>query len=127
MMRKWIFWSFDRGSFQYDVMVGLILILIFLIPKEVFNDRPDYMRMPDPGEVQRVDDDDGRPVYTVGIQGSRFGWLLRGEEEALEREARQMLRSLLQSEVAVDVDRSEAVYDTWGAVVGYAFWLDQSQ
>ncbi len=126
-MRKWIFWSFDRGSFQYDVMVGVILMVIFLIPVKVFNDRPDYMRLPEPGEVERVQDDDGLPVYTVGILGSMFVGLFGGEEDVLELEARRMLASFLQSEGSIDIDRAETVYDTWGAVGGFAFWLDPDE
>ena len=35
-----IFWDYARGSWQYDVMVGLILLFIFLTPREIFNDQP---------------------------------------------------------------------------------------
>ncbi len=33
-------WDYPRGSWQYDVMVGLILMFIFLIPREIFSDQP---------------------------------------------------------------------------------------
>ena len=32
-----IFWRFRRGSWQYDIMCGLILLFIFLTPKSVFD------------------------------------------------------------------------------------------
>ncbi len=32
-----IFWRFRRGSWQYDIMCGLILVFIFLTPKSVFD------------------------------------------------------------------------------------------
>jgi hypothetical protein len=35
-----VFWEFARGSWQYDVVVGLILIFIFLTPREWFRDTP---------------------------------------------------------------------------------------
>jgi hypothetical protein len=35
-----IFWDYARGSWQYDVMVGLILMFIFMTPREIFNDQP---------------------------------------------------------------------------------------
>ena len=38
--RPAILWSYGRGSWQYDVIVALILAFIFLVPKTVFNDRP---------------------------------------------------------------------------------------
>ena len=35
-----IFWSYQRGSWQYDVIVIAILVFIFLSPRSWFNDRP---------------------------------------------------------------------------------------
>ena len=35
-----ILWGYRRGSWQYDVIVGLILAFVFLVPKSAFNDRP---------------------------------------------------------------------------------------
>jgi hypothetical protein len=39
-IRRFIFWDFPRGSWQYDVMVGLILAFIFITPKTIFHDQP---------------------------------------------------------------------------------------
>jgi hypothetical protein len=39
-IRRFIFWDFPRGSWQYDVMVGLILAFIFITPKTIFRDQP---------------------------------------------------------------------------------------
>ena len=36
MLKRFILWDFKRGSWQYDVIVGLILAFIFLTPREVF-------------------------------------------------------------------------------------------
>lgn len=38
--RRLIFWDFPRASWQYDVVVGLILLFIFVIPREWFHDQP---------------------------------------------------------------------------------------
>jgi len=35
-----VFWSYERGSWQYDVIVLAILAFIFLIPRSWFQDRP---------------------------------------------------------------------------------------
>ena len=35
-----ILWRYSRGSWQWDVMVALILAFIFLVPRSAFNDRP---------------------------------------------------------------------------------------
>jgi hypothetical protein len=39
-IKRFIFWDFPRGSWQYDVMVGLILAFIFITPKTIFHDQP---------------------------------------------------------------------------------------
>jgi hypothetical protein len=35
-----IFWAYERGSWQYDIIVAAILAFIFLSPRSWFNDRP---------------------------------------------------------------------------------------
>lgn len=39
-MRRLIFWDFARATWQYDVVVGLILIFVFATPREFFRDQP---------------------------------------------------------------------------------------
>jgi len=34
-----IFWRYQRGSWQYDILCGLILAFIFLTPNTVFDGR----------------------------------------------------------------------------------------
>jgi hypothetical protein len=38
--QRLVFWDFARASWQYDVAVGLILVFIFLTPREWFHDQP---------------------------------------------------------------------------------------
>lgn len=38
--RRLIFWDFPRASWQYDVVVALILLFIFATPREWFHDQP---------------------------------------------------------------------------------------
>ena len=38
IIHGYIFWTYERGSFHYDVMVTLILAFIFLIPARFFDD-----------------------------------------------------------------------------------------
>jgi hypothetical protein len=35
-----VFWAYERGTWQYDLMVLAILAFIFLSPRSWFNDRP---------------------------------------------------------------------------------------
>ena len=38
--RRLIFWDFARATWQYDVVVGLILLFIFVTPRDWFHDQP---------------------------------------------------------------------------------------
>ena len=118
-MRRWIIWSFDRGSFQYDVLCGMILIATFAIPRAVFNDRPDFMRLPPENEIRRTVDDDGNVVYTVSIDRVPFG----RASAATEAEARDRLSTFLQSEGPLEVFRVEPVHNTRDTLAAYAIWL----
>jgi len=40
MLKRFILWDYKRGSWQYDVMVGIILAFIFLMPRPWFRDWP---------------------------------------------------------------------------------------
>jgi hypothetical protein len=39
-LRRFILWDFPRASWQYDVMVALILAFVFVTPREIFRDQP---------------------------------------------------------------------------------------
>ena len=38
-LKKFLFWSYERGSWQYDVMCVVILAFIFFAPTSVFHNR----------------------------------------------------------------------------------------
>ena len=46
-----IFWRFRRGSWQYDIMCGVIMLFIFLTPKSVFDGS--FFSETDEGEVKQ--------------------------------------------------------------------------
>lgn len=119
-MKNWIIWEFGRGSLQYIVLCGLILVAIFLIPSAVFNDRPDFRRFP-ADEVQRVLDDDGNVVYTVRVDASIFA----NPSEKWEQEAQDKLQAFLQSDEPIEIYRTEAIDNTRGSLAAYSFWIVQ--
>lgn len=57
-----VFWSFPRGSVQYDLIVAAILAFIFLTPRGFFGDQP---RPPVVRQVQEVGDALGTMVFWV--------------------------------------------------------------
>jgi len=60
------FWSYERGTWPYDVAVGLILVFVLLTPRGWFHDQP-QMGLPAsaPGEVVLVRDDGISQTYRV--------------------------------------------------------------
>ena len=39
-LRRLIFWDFQRTSWQWDIIVTLILAFIFITPRDMFSDQP---------------------------------------------------------------------------------------
>ncbi len=39
-VKRFVLWDYDRATWQYDVMVGLILAFVLLTPRSWFNDQP---------------------------------------------------------------------------------------
>ncbi len=61
-IRPAILWSYRRGSWQYDVIVVLILAFIFLTPSKFFNDQP---RLPSVRQFGAMTDDQGTQVFLI--------------------------------------------------------------
>jgi hypothetical protein len=40
MLNRMFFWSYERGSWQYDIAVALILVFVLLTPSRWFHDQP---------------------------------------------------------------------------------------
>jgi hypothetical protein len=64
-IRGYLWWTYERGSLHYDVMVTVILLFIFLSPRYInFNDKP-IDRVPHPSEVIVNPDGQGGFIYQV--------------------------------------------------------------
>jgi len=108
-MKRFLLWSFERGSVQYDVICVVILAFIFLTPQAIFNDRPDFMRIPEDQTIRQTSDDDGHTVFTVKVN--------------TERAAVDRLKASLGQ--TVTISRTEPVYDATGALVAYSIWIER--
>jgi hypothetical protein len=62
MLKRFILWDYPRASWQYDVMVGLILAFIFLTPRAWFRDQP---RLPGSGGIAVLPAEKANSVYFV--------------------------------------------------------------
>ena len=53
VIKRAIFWSYERGSWQYDIICVMILAFIFLTPTRWFHDRP-RLQLSDLRHVQGI-------------------------------------------------------------------------
>lgn len=64
-----IFWSYERGSWPYDVLVGVILVFVLLTPRSWFHDRPQESAASS-ASVQLVAEDSGASTRTFRVDAA---------------------------------------------------------
>lgn len=65
ILSKTFFWAYERGTWQYDVAVILILVFVLLTPRNWFRDQPEAAGPAAAGQVQFVSKDGNRQTYRV--------------------------------------------------------------
>ena len=116
-MKRFLLWAFDRGSIQYDVICGLILAFIFLIPGHAFNDRPDYMRVSASDPQVKKTIANGSEVFTVKLDSAVL-W----DNEEHQKAAVETLEKFIKS--PVNTVKKQPIYTTTGMTVAYAIWIE---
>jgi hypothetical protein len=121
LLRSYIFWSYERGSFHYDIMVTAILIFMFVSPHFIdFKDKPVETVALHASEVL---------VKEAGTEGqsSRFMYQIRADDiggAKTDAELRAaMLRVIEPISGEVTLERYEPVHDAQGKVVAYNAWI----
>jgi hypothetical protein len=121
MINSYIFWAYERGSFQYDIMVTAILLFMFVSPHFIdFKDKPVETVALHASEVL---------VREAGTSGgsSRFIYQVRAEDMGgaatdSERQA-AILRVIEPVSGEVSLERYEPVRDAQGKVIAYNAWV----
>ncbi|WP_260737935.1 hypothetical protein [Tunturiibacter lichenicola] len=121
LIRNYIFWAYERGSFHYDVMVTAILIFMFVSPHFIdFKDKPVETVALHASEVL---------VREAGTSGgsSRFIYQVRADDmngAATDAERRAaILRVIEPVSGEVSLERYEPVRDVQGRVIAYNAWV----
>jgi hypothetical protein len=65
ILSRTFFWSFERGTWQYDLAVILILVFALLTPRGWFHDQPQSGAPVTPGQVQLISKDGNHLKYRV--------------------------------------------------------------
>ena len=118
LLHRYLFWTYERGSFHYDVMVTLILLFLFVAPHVIdFHDRP----IPEiPARSSEI------LVRNAGMQGGqhKFIYEIRAEDlhdphtdaDLRARVAEQVTDIAPDAQIAA----IKAVKDPHGRTVAYA-------
>jgi hypothetical protein len=117
-LKGYVWWTYPRGSFHYDVMVTLILLFIFATPLFVnFKDRP-VERNLHMGEVIVSPDSAGGYVYHIEAEA------IRGNTD---QEIRESLMGVIEPIAGeVELERYQAVKNSKGKIIGYDVWVKRS-
>jgi hypothetical protein len=121
LLKSYFFWTYERGSIHYDVMVSLILVFMFLSPRLLdFKDKPVETVALHASEVL---------VKEAGTSGesSRFMYQVRADDmqgAATDEERRAaILRVVEPISGEVTLERYEPVRDAQGRIIAYNAWV----
>jgi hypothetical protein len=116
-IRSYILWSHERGTIQYDVMVTLILLFVFLSPRLInFKDKP-VEHNPHRTGVVVMPDEQGGLIYQV--EGSA----VTSKDDAAIREELLAIIEPISGEVTIT--KVDPVRDRSGHVLRYRVWVDR--
>jgi hypothetical protein len=112
ILRSYFFWTYERGSFHYDVMVTLILAFIFLTPR-IWNygDRPQEQKL---GAGSMIVKTIAPGSFVYEIPAAQIH-----PDNSLDT---QILQSVESVSGPVVVDRYEAVTEPHGKTKFYRVW-----
>ena len=117
-----IFWSYPRGTLQYDILCALILIFIFATPRQFFQD---WAVMSNPqqfafGEdIVNTFDQYGNPVFNISAQLVPAS----PDPSVVKSAALTQLQKTLNKQVSIaDI---KPILDEKGQTIGYSIWLGQ--
>jgi hypothetical protein len=124
-IRSYFWWTYERGSFHYDVMVTIILIFLFVGPRFIdFKDRPVETVAIHSSEVL---------VKEAGTEGdtSRFIYQIRADDldqatkgsHADDDLRAGILRIIEPIAGEVTLEHFQPVRDASGRIVAYDAWI----
>jgi len=117
-IRDYIFWSYERGTIQYDVMVTIILLFVFLSPRLInFKDKP-VEHNPHRTGVAVVPDGQGGLIYQ--IEAAAVGQAVGNDDSVIRGELLQIIEPISGE---VSITKVESVRDGSGRVLSYKVWV----
>lgn len=87
-----VFWSFERGTWPYDVAVAVIVVFVLLSPRSWFHDQPPLGPPPDTAMVQLRDADVGDGTRTYRVSAKLLVSSAKVPESELEHRLHEAVR-----------------------------------
>jgi hypothetical protein len=123
ILSRIFFWSYERGTWPYDVAVGLILVFVLLTPRSWFQDQPQVGMPAVPGQVMLVDSAGNHQTYRVDAR------ILAPPKQtpALENDLHNALQKALPelNNGHFSILKIEPVRDAQGSVIAYQVDIKQ--
>jgi hypothetical protein len=115
ILKSYLFWTYPRGSFHYDVMVTLILIFLFVSPHLInYRDRPQET-LTSTKDILIRPNGPGAWIYQIGADQ-----LADTSDDAKLRA--EMVQRIEPISGTVQIDRYRAQKDASGHVTQYQVW-----
>ena len=115
ILKSYLFWTYPRGSFHYDVMVTLILIFLFVSPRLInFRDRPQET-LTSTKDILVRKDGPNRLIYQIGANQLTD----TSNEDKLKAEFLEHIQAISGN---VQIDRYQEEKDASGRVTQYRIW-----
>jgi hypothetical protein len=122
ILSKTLFWSYERGTWQYDLAVILILVFVLLTPRNWFQDKPESGGPVAPGQVQFISREGNRGTYRVDAR-----ILAPPTKLALQNDLHTALQEALPElhNGNFSIARIEPLRDDQGTVIAYRVEIRQ--
>jgi hypothetical protein len=117
-----VFWSFERGTWPYDVAVVVIVIFVLLSPRSWFHDRPPLGPPPSPAMVQFRGIDSAGEIETYRVDARLLSSQIHTPESQLEHDLHDAMRKSVQDlheTNSFEIVRIEPVRGVDGTVAYY--------
>jgi hypothetical protein len=115
ILKNYLFWTYPRGSFHYDVMVTLILAFLFISPRLInYRDRPQETLTSTKDILVRAN---GPNSWTYQIGADQLADTTN--DARLQAELLQRIQSVSGK---VQIDRYREEKDARGQVTQYRVW-----
>jgi hypothetical protein len=116
ILSRMFFWSYERGTWQYDLAVILILVFVLLTPRNWFRDKPESGGPAGPGQVELILKDGNRLTYRVDAR-----ILAPPTKLALQNEIHTALQEALPElhNGSFSISKIDPLRDDQGTVIAY--------